>query len=88
MSNEKYYVPHGTYWPIIGSIGISTLFIGFANQMHDVSWGWPVMVLGFAIIAFRQFDCTTVACAYVVFANFAFASFAFTKVCLWTVSVR
>ena len=46
MSNEKYYVPHGTYWPIIGSIGISTLFIGFANQMHDVSWGWPVMVLG------------------------------------------
>ena len=39
MSNEKYYVPHGTYWPIIGSIGISTLFIGFANQMHDVSWG-------------------------------------------------
>ena len=55
MSNEKYYVPHGTYWPIIGSIGISTLFIGFANQMHDVSWGWPVMVLGFAIIAFMMF---------------------------------
>ena len=55
MSNEKYYVPHGTYWPIIGSIGISTLFVGFANQMHDVSWGWPVMVLGFAIIAFMMF---------------------------------
>ena len=55
MSNEKYYVPHGTYWPIIGSIGISTLFVGFANQMHDVSLGWPVMVLGFAIIAFMMF---------------------------------
>ena len=55
MSNEKYYVPHGTYWPIIGSIGVSTLFVGFANQMHDVSWGWPVMVLGFAIIAFMFF---------------------------------
>ena len=55
MSNEKYYVPHGTYWPIIGSIGISVLFVGFANQMHDVSWGWPVMVLGFAIIAFMMF---------------------------------
>ena len=55
MSNEKYYVPHGTYWPIIGSIGVSTLFVGFANQMHDVSWGWPVMVLGFAIIAFMLF---------------------------------
>ncbi len=55
MSNEKYYVPHGTYWPIIGSIGVSTLFVGFANQMHDVSWGWTVMVLGFAIIAFMLF---------------------------------
>ena len=39
MSNEQaYYVPHGTYWPIIGSIGVSTLFIGFANQMHGVEW--------------------------------------------------
>ncbi|HIG88381.1 MAG TPA: cytochrome c oxidase subunit 3, partial [Candidatus Thioglobus sp.] len=32
MSEQEYYVPHGTYWPIIGSIGISTLFIGLANQ--------------------------------------------------------
>ena len=23
--------------------------------MHDVSWGWPVMVLGFAIVAFMMF---------------------------------
>ena len=52
MSNEKYYVPHGTYWPIIGSVGISTLFVGFANHMHHVGWGWPVMLLGFSIIAF------------------------------------
>ncbi|SVE20304.1 uncharacterized protein METZ01_LOCUS473158, partial [marine metagenome] len=55
MSNEKYYVPHGTYWPIIGSVGISTLFVGFANHMHHVGWGWPVMLLGFSIIAFMLF---------------------------------
>ncbi|RUM82509.1 MAG: cytochrome c oxidase subunit 3, partial [Candidatus Thioglobus sp.] len=34
MSEQEYYVPSGTYWPIIGSIGVSTLFVGFANQMH------------------------------------------------------
>ena len=46
MSNQNYYIPHGTYWPVIGSIGISTTFVGFANLMHDVSWGAPVMGLG------------------------------------------
>ena len=45
MSNQNYYIPHGTYWPIIGSIGISTTFVGLANLMHDVSWGAPVMGL-------------------------------------------
>jgi cytochrome c oxidase subunit 3 len=55
MSNQDYYVPHGTYWPIIGSIGVSTLFIGFANQMHGVEWGGTVMGLGMAIIVFMLF---------------------------------
>jgi hypothetical protein len=28
MSKEQaYYVPHGTYWPIIGSIGIATFVV-------------------------------------------------------------
>ncbi|MBT3965588.1 MAG: cytochrome c oxidase subunit 3, partial [Candidatus Thioglobus sp.] len=55
MSEQEYYVPNGTYWPIIGSIGIATLFIGFANQMHGVSWGGSVMALGFAITVFMMF---------------------------------
>jgi len=66
MSNEKYYVPHGTYWPIIGSVGISTLFVGFANHMHHVGWGWPVMLLGFSIIAFMLFGWN---CLYVVWVD-------------------
>ena len=55
MSEQAYYVPHGTYWPIIGSIGVSTLFVGFANQMHGNSWGGSVMALGLAIIIFMVF---------------------------------
>ena len=55
MSEQEYYVPHGTYWPIIGSIGISTLFVGFANQMHGVEWGGSVMALGLAITVFMMF---------------------------------
>ena len=55
MSEQDYYVPHGTYWPIIGSIGVSTLFIGLANQMHGVEWGMSVMLLGLAITIFMMF---------------------------------
>ncbi len=55
MSEQKYYVPDGTYWPIIGSIGVTILFVGFANQMHGVSWGASAMVLGFAIVIFMLF---------------------------------
>jgi hypothetical protein len=33
----------------------TTLFVGFANHMHQVGWGWPVMLLGFSIVAFMLF---------------------------------
>jgi cytochrome c oxidase subunit III len=55
MSEKEYYIPDGTYWPIIGSIGITLLLAGFANQMHDVSWGSSVMTLGFLITVFMLF---------------------------------
>lgn len=55
MSDDKYYIPDGTYWPIIGSVGLSTLVIGFANQMHGASWGFSVMLLGLAIVIFMLF---------------------------------
>lgn len=31
---SKYYVPHGTKWPIIGSIGLFTLFMGVSNWLN------------------------------------------------------
>ena len=31
---DKYYVPHGTKWPIIGSIGLFTLFMGVSNWLN------------------------------------------------------
>lgn len=55
MKEQKYYLPDGTYWPIIGSIGLTILFVGFANQMHGVSWGGSAMALGFAIVIFMLF---------------------------------
>lgn len=55
MNEKAYYIPDGTYWPIIGSVGISILFIGFANQLHGAAWGNSLMILGLAIVIFMMF---------------------------------
>ena len=49
-SADSYYVPHSTKWPIIGSIGLATTVIGFANYLHGSSF---VMTgIGLAIVIF------------------------------------
>jgi cytochrome c oxidase subunit 3 len=48
-----YYVPHGSKWPLVGSIGLFTTVTGFANWMNGNSTlGMPVAFLGIAIMLF------------------------------------
>ncbi|KAG1694888.1 Cytochrome c oxidase subunit 3 [Nymphon striatum] len=35
QSREEYYVPDGSYWPIVGSVGMFALLGGFAGSLHD-----------------------------------------------------
>ena len=49
-ANGGYYIPHGTKWPIMGSIGLFTLLGGFAmllNGSASASW---IMVVGAVIV--------------------------------------
>ena len=48
-SADSYYVPHGTNWPIIGSIGLATTVIGFANYLHGSSFIMTAIGLGIVI---------------------------------------
>lgn len=50
-----YYVPHGTYWPIVGSIGLTTLLVGVANFLNGSSIGSTMMIAGFGIMLFMMF---------------------------------
>lgn len=52
-SEGAYYVPHGTHWPIIGSIGLTTTFVGFANYLHGSEL--TVMFVGLAIVIFMMY---------------------------------
>ena len=51
----SYYIPHGSKWPIVGSIGMITMLVGAANWMNGSSsaqWGFW---LGLAIMVYMMF---------------------------------
>ncbi len=52
-SPDDYYVPHGTHWPIIGSIGLTTTVVGFARYLHGAEL--TMMFLGVAILIFMLY---------------------------------
>jgi cytochrome c oxidase subunit 3 len=54
-SHRGYYVPHGTHWPIVGSIGLTTMLVGFATLLNGSSTGMTMMMLGAAIVVFMMF---------------------------------
>jgi len=54
QANSGYYVPHGTRWPILGSIGLFVLLFGFAILLNGGSGGF-LMILGAAIVIVMLF---------------------------------
>ena len=47
----SYYIPEPSYWPIVGSIGLMTAFVGAANWLHN-HWHGPYMFgIGLFIIS-------------------------------------
>ncbi len=50
----KYHVPHSSHWPVMGSVGLSTLVVGFVNVLHGHSMAGWLMLLGFFIVVFMM----------------------------------
>jgi cytochrome c oxidase subunit III len=49
--SSKYYIPHGSHWPIVGSIGLFTLMIGAVSLMNEWATSWALLP-GALLIAF------------------------------------
>src|SRR5262245_7997820 len=45
-----YYVPHGTHWPILGSIGLFTMLGGVALWLNDFGLGKWIALLGLLLV--------------------------------------
>jgi cytochrome c oxidase subunit III len=50
-----YYVPHGSHWPIVGSVGLFSTVFGAASMMNGNAWGTYVMYAGIAILLVMLF---------------------------------
>jgi len=55
QTGDHYYVPHGTHWPIVGSIGLTTGVVGAATAFNGSNTGVAVLLLGLAIVLFMMF---------------------------------
>ena len=54
-AENAYYVPHGSKWPITGSIGLFCLLGGFASMLNGSESGHIFMMFGAAIFVFMLF---------------------------------
>jgi len=51
-TDEHYYVPHGSHWPAVGSLGLLFLMVGISSWLNGADAGFYVMLAGFAVIIF------------------------------------
>ena len=54
-TGDHYYVPHGSHWPIIASIGATTTVVGAATAFNGSSTGYAILAVGLGIMFFMMF---------------------------------
>jgi cytochrome c oxidase subunit 3 len=54
-ASGQYYVPHGTRWPIFGSIGLFTMMTGTALWLNSFAAGPWILTAGFAVLLYMLF---------------------------------
>ena len=50
QTHDKYYVPHDSYWPIVGSAGLLFLMLGVSTWLNGADSGFWVMMFGVGIM--------------------------------------
>jgi len=54
-ADNHYYVPHGSHWPIVGSIGLLMLMVGVSTWLNGAAPGFWIMLAGAAVVIFMLF---------------------------------
>ncbi len=51
-TDDRYYVPHGSHWPAVGSLGLLLLMVGASTWLNGSDAGFWIMLAGFGTIIF------------------------------------
>ena len=51
-ADNRYYVPHASHWPIVGSLGLLLLMVGVSNWLNGAASGFWIMMSGAAVLVF------------------------------------
>jgi cytochrome c oxidase subunit 3 len=49
-AHEKYYIPNGSHWPIVGSVALFAMLGGFASYLNGGAIGGVMSLLGLAML--------------------------------------
>mgnify|MGYP001820429492 CR=1 FL=1 len=49
---DRYYVPHGSHWPIVGSVGLLFLMLGVSTWLNGADSGFWIMMTGVAVMIY------------------------------------
>ena len=49
-AQDSYYVPHGSHWPIVGSIGLLLLMVGVSTWLNGTDAGFWIMLTGVGVM--------------------------------------
>src|SRR6202790_2197164 len=56
QAQGAYYIPHGTHWPILGSIGLSSTVVGAALWINETTaYGKYIMAFGIVCLLSMMF---------------------------------
>ena len=51
-ADDRYYVPHHSHWPVVGSVGLLFLMVGISTWLNGADPGFWIMLSGAAVIIF------------------------------------
>ena len=52
QANDRYYVPHSSHWPIVGSLGLLMLMVGVSTWLNGADAGFWLMLVGMGTVIF------------------------------------
>ena len=52
QTHASYYVPHGSHWPIVGSVGLLFMMLGVSTWLNGADSGFWIMMGGVGIMIF------------------------------------